>query len=70
MTTVADICDHLRSVADADEPSMETALMVTDKQAAKLFNGMTANDVFAYRDARKAVASHLNRLRAARNRGK
>jgi hypothetical protein len=65
--TVADICKHLRSVASAEEPHrLQDALTITDRQAAKLFHDMSANDVFAYRDARKAVQSRLNRMMAAR----
>jgi hypothetical protein len=67
VNAVDQICEHLRSVLLSDEPHrLESALAATDKQAAVLFSEMSANDVFAYRDARKAVQSRLNRMLAAR----
>jgi hypothetical protein len=67
--TIEDICQRLRQ--ERDNPSiqaLEFILEDTDKEVVKLFAGMTANDVYAHRDARKLVQQRLNRLRGARDR--
>lgn len=71
MTSIASVCDHLRSVADAtEEHRLESALAQADAVAVREFHGLNANQVLEFQAARKTVQSRLNRLRSARNRRK
>lgn len=69
MRTVDDICEALRQVRESgDVGHLKATLEAADKRTAKLFHSLTANDVFAIRDARKLAQQRLNRLEAANER--